>query len=243
MENKNGQGIFYGVIGVATLVVAIVGATFAFFSAQANSNVDAVTASGANITLQYTQVITGLKTNLIPVDATNANFPRYPGITASDCQDVNGNNICSVYTFTVTNPTGNAAQRVYATMTPQTNTFTHLHYAVFKGTDADIDAKSAKYDVDGTAVTAVSNPTKHIIGTNGDLVIADTALTKDATSPITLAPLEQVLNGGESVSYTIVLWIQEQNAVQNEDQGKAFAAGITFTTGTGSGVTGVLSAG
>ena len=36
MEN-NGRGIFYGVIGVATLVVAIIGATFAYFSAQAGS--------------------------------------------------------------------------------------------------------------------------------------------------------------------------------------------------------------
>ena len=34
MEN-NGKGIFYGVIGVATLIVAIIGATFAFFSASA----------------------------------------------------------------------------------------------------------------------------------------------------------------------------------------------------------------
>ena len=33
MDNNNGRGIFYGVIGVATLVVAIIGATFAYFSA------------------------------------------------------------------------------------------------------------------------------------------------------------------------------------------------------------------
>ena len=51
MDNKNGQGIFYGVIGVATLVVAIVGATFSFFSATANSNIDALTAAGSNVTL------------------------------------------------------------------------------------------------------------------------------------------------------------------------------------------------
>jgi len=37
MENKNGQGIFYGVIGVATLVVAIIGATFAYFSASVSA--------------------------------------------------------------------------------------------------------------------------------------------------------------------------------------------------------------
>ena len=38
MENNNGRGIFYGVIGVATLVVAIIGATFAYFSASITSN-------------------------------------------------------------------------------------------------------------------------------------------------------------------------------------------------------------
>ena len=34
MENKNGNGIFLGVVSVATLVVAIIGATFAYFSAS-----------------------------------------------------------------------------------------------------------------------------------------------------------------------------------------------------------------
>ena len=38
MENKKGQGIFYGVIGVATLIVAIIGATFAYFSASQPGN-------------------------------------------------------------------------------------------------------------------------------------------------------------------------------------------------------------
>ena len=58
MENNNGRGIFYGVMGVATLVVAIIGATFAFFSA---SNVDpntttvqGQTATAASVTLSVT---------------------------------------------------------------------------------------------------------------------------------------------------------------------------------------------
>ena len=33
MENNNGKGIFLGVVSVATLIVAIIGATFAYFSA------------------------------------------------------------------------------------------------------------------------------------------------------------------------------------------------------------------
>lgn len=245
MENKNGQGIFYGVIGVATLVVAIVGATFAFFSATANSAPDAITTGGAQISLNFTQVATGIKSNLIPVDESKSGFNAVPGVTAQSCKDLNGNNICSVYQFTVTNPSGNAAQRIYGTLTPQTNTFTNLHYAIFKGTAEQVGATSNKFDVDGTAVTAVSNATKNTIGTNGDLVIADTQLTKDSKTPITLAPLEQVLDGGESVTYTIVLWIHETGSDQTTaDSGKSFAGGVTFTTANGStsGVTGVLSA-
>ncbi len=36
-KNNNGTNAFYAIIGVATLVVAIIGATFAYFSATANS--------------------------------------------------------------------------------------------------------------------------------------------------------------------------------------------------------------
>lgn len=36
-NNRKGTGVFYAVVGVATLVVAIIGATFAYFSAQATA--------------------------------------------------------------------------------------------------------------------------------------------------------------------------------------------------------------
>ena len=42
MENKKGSGIFLGVVSVATLIVAIIGATFAFFSTQTGSVNNAV---------------------------------------------------------------------------------------------------------------------------------------------------------------------------------------------------------
>lgn len=37
MENSKGRGIFLGVVSVATLIVAIIGATFAWFSASVGS--------------------------------------------------------------------------------------------------------------------------------------------------------------------------------------------------------------
>ena len=47
MENNRGQSIFLSVVGIATLLVAIVGATFAYFSISVSGN---DTASSINVT-------------------------------------------------------------------------------------------------------------------------------------------------------------------------------------------------
>ena len=41
-EDKKGNGLFLGIVGVATLIVAIIGASFAYFSIQASSEEGAV---------------------------------------------------------------------------------------------------------------------------------------------------------------------------------------------------------
>ena len=47
-NHNNGRGIFYGVIGVATLVVAIIGATFAYFTATQSNNT-AISGNAASV--------------------------------------------------------------------------------------------------------------------------------------------------------------------------------------------------
>ena len=74
MENNNGRGIFYGVIGVATLVVAMIGATFAYFSASISTDGDPITFNSTTIDLSLSQNTTGIKYNLIPVDETLDGF-------------------------------------------------------------------------------------------------------------------------------------------------------------------------
>ena len=49
MERNNGQTIFLSVIGIATLLVAIIGATFAYFSTSMTGNAADVTATSAKI--------------------------------------------------------------------------------------------------------------------------------------------------------------------------------------------------
>ncbi len=257
-EKNNNQGIFYAVIGVATLVVTIVGATFAFFSATTNSPVNAVSTNSATVSLGFTPDATGIKDALIPINEALPRFPSVVGTSLSNCKDDNSNNICSVYQFTISNPSTTASQRIYVTLTPNVNEFSNLHYAVFKGNDTQIKATTAKYDVAGTAVTTYyadnngtaassqtdqANATPHIIGKNGDLVISNTAFGANSTTVVTLSPLEQVLAPNSSVTYTIVLWIHETTNDQTSvDSGKNFAATINVTTaGGGSGVTGVLA--
>ena len=166
-KNKdNERGMFYAIIGVATLVITLIGATFAYLTASTNSAPNAVTATGANITLDYDDVKTGLKSNLIPINESLAQFAtggydsedsgteidyRFVGIGADDCHDVNGNVICSVYQFTISNPAGNtASQKIYGYLDVNENTFDNLHYALFKGTASEVAAFSKTVVANGS---------------------------------------------------------------------------------------------
>ena len=270
-ERRNSQGIFYAVIGVATLVVTIVGATFAYFSATANSANNAITTGSTNISLTFEEANpNGLKSNLVPMNEalwTNANISTYVGIGADMCIDAKGNSICSVYQFTVTNPTS-AAQTIFPTLTAASNGFVNLKYAVFKGPASTV-ALGSGLNLSTATGTAVSSNYASASGTvqnDGTLIVAGTVApaagashTSSGTSDtldnmrITLAP-----NNG-SITYTIVLWLHETGYNQSDpdvtinttdatshntnEAGKTFAAGITFTTSSGTGgVTGVLSA-
>lgn len=106
-QKNNGRGIFYGVIGVATLVVAIIGATFAYFTATQSNN--SITGNMATIKLN---LAVDKKTNaeeasggLIPM--SNGMVERavnVAGITGKEiCKDDNGNGVCQVYKITLTN--------------------------------------------------------------------------------------------------------------------------------------------
>lgn len=108
-KNYNGRGIFYGVIGVATLVVAIIGATFAYFTAS-KSDENTITGNMAKIEigLSVTKVTDADKdSGLIPmsnsmvevaVNTTGSNMG-----SSAICVDDAGNAVCQVYKAVVTN--------------------------------------------------------------------------------------------------------------------------------------------
>lgn len=258
-NNNNGRGIFYGVIGVATLVVAIIGATFAYFSATAVSN-NGVNVGTATIDLAFLNERRQFSQAMIPVDSSINSFGNYIGIKnetedkvsantesigQGTCTDNDGNAICGIYEFTVNNPS-TVSQTVYGSLivTEVSEGLTHMKYAVFKGSVEDIEEK---------IVTGTN--TKFVLGTDkavasaavGETVIAprlfnvtkeDGAFVKDDWGTYT----QQTLAPGASQTYTVVFWLEEAGGDNVGEAGKMLTAEITFDTGTTSGVTGNLTA-
>lgn len=101
-QKNNGRGIFYGVIGVATLVVAIIGATFAYFTATAGNNVITGNMASINLNLNVSKVtnVDETKGGMIPM-SNNMVEAAVEGDTV--CVDDNGNAVCQIYKITITN--------------------------------------------------------------------------------------------------------------------------------------------
>ena len=148
MENNNGKGIFYGVIGVATLVVAIIGATFAYFSATAtNDTVIQGNAAQIGLNLEVEKVSTDAAAGLIPMnDADVSKGLKGDAATSNKmCVDKNGNTVCQVYQITVTN-NGTATAVVNGTLNITGATFANLKWQLLNGTESDSLTTTTTYN-------------------------------------------------------------------------------------------------
>lgn len=163
MENRNGQGIFYGVIGVATLVVAIIGATFAYFSAAGNTDattINGTTGQGGGLTLTVTKLSTDATGPLIPqLESTLAD--ALAGTSNKSCVDGKGNTVCQVYSIVVKN-TGSSTVSVPGTLT-LTSEATHMKWR--KMTDAT--TLGTNTSVGQGTKGAIDTPTLQAAGTTG----------------------------------------------------------------------------
>lgn len=110
-EKNNGKGIFYGVIGVATLIVAIIGATFAYFTASGMSdNVITGNAATVSFNLNVDKVVKPDETagGLIPMTDGMLKSAVTNASTKGVCVDDTGAAVCQIYKITIEN-TGSAA--------------------------------------------------------------------------------------------------------------------------------------
>ena len=208
MENKRGSEIFLGVIGVATLVVAIIGATFAFFAAGAN-NTTAITGetATASLTLTVERVAPTTVGKLVPQLAETLD-DALVGTQAKggSCIDGNGNTVCHVYEIVVTNG-GTSAVTVDGSLTLTPSGISHLKWVKL-----------------ATATTLTS------------ALSADGGNTPSTTSLVSSVTLQPTGQSGNSETYYVAVWVEEQNSNQTSaDAGGSFTGVVSFISANGTG--------
>lgn len=139
-NERKGQGTFYMIIAMLTLIVAIVGATFAYFSLQASDeNTVKGNAAKVGLSLEVRKVSVDATGDLVPLDELLLD-KAIAGDTATEsqmCVDKNGNTVCQVYEVKVTNE-GTAATAVNGTLTLSAETITNLKWQIMTDQDTPV---------------------------------------------------------------------------------------------------------
>ena len=218
MENKNGQGIFYGVIGVATLVVAIIGATFAFFGAQASANGDAIAGNTLDLASALSVSVTKLdlggtaaSANLVPATINVSAASGINQALTAKCEK-NGYTGCHVYKIVAeSTETVTAASINLSTLTTTASSNkSDWKYVIYTGTDS-----SASALVDGGA---------------GSMDLAQAFDMHKGAG----------LTAETPVTYYLMIYLAEDNDTEAQNSGStndatgSYSGTVTMTAGTGS---------
>ena len=265
MENDNAKSkkfLLVLLIAIAVAILIAVGSTFAYFSTAISSDPNAVSARAAEFRIGLEDDTSLIKSNIIPsdevfVDAATKGFGGLPArvdantgeflkpyedneqnlVTAGTaCIDDNLNEICSIYTFTIINELTDTDIPLYVTLSPSVNTFENLYFKVL---DSELNVVISK--------THLVDDREYTLDANDERVYAEGA----TISPVVLTNLNTTLPKAtdsqtpSTVTYSIIMWIDENNHNQNDtDGGKIFAStlNISASGANGGGITGVISA-
>ena len=151
---KNKTNTFNLIIGIATLLIAILGATFAYFSATARSKDNDVTVKSAYVSISYDGGTEIKATNLIPAtqqvalkkyekevaaaegpvdEETKKNYDDYKNDIDRRCVDANGKEVCYVYQFSVISDGEEGAMtQILPTLKVNSNAFDNLSYVLYE---------------------------------------------------------------------------------------------------------------
>lgn len=230
MEKKNGTVIFVGVVCVATLIISIVGATFAYFAAGAdNAGTVNGTAAKAGLKLTVTQVSDG-EGPMVPL-LNGAVQPAITGTTEGTCIDANGNTSCKVYEIVIEN-TGTSGATLVSDITFSSAGFDNLYFEQINGSKSGEKYTFTKKNPAGTQQLIAS-------GTGYDLVLG-TASDDDSNANTVLLGADGTST--DSQTYYLVVWISETSSNQNETDVGSFSGTITFSSASGEGVTSTFEA-
>lgn len=212
MDNNKGQTIFLSVIGIATLLVAIIGATFAWFSVNVTGNDQASSIIVTTATLGSIVFADGDTINLSnirPEDSpiatknftiTNSTSNLTASITYSIYMNVTANDLSATVNETQ-NASGVTGDWFVHQIAPNTGAST-LSGISLSGNNQDVLAFTGVSAITEAQFIAVPN-----VGTK-----------------IELTPNHRgIINGVATHAYTYTIKFMDSHSNQNAGQGKAFA--------------------
>lgn len=248
-KDRKTKDIFFGIVAIATLIVAIIGATLAYFSITASSNEGAINAQSAVVSIEYNdgQQVTAQADQLIPADfedvvqkvyiqnVRDAAESEKLSETGNLCIDSNSKEVCSVYRFTVKS---DLERTITATLNNEYNGFTYLSYAIYDVTNEKWLSLTDEDDDYTQSINSCTNLN------NMDPTISeadDCYQMNEGTKLYTEAAINSIfgktlkgalaVNKGVTITsntqiYDLVLFIRETNENQNIDQGKKYSGTI-----------------
>ena len=257
-NNRKGNGIFLGIVSVSTLVVAIIGATFAYFSASTQSEEDAVnlTAYEFSLSMSVSPIFPNGATKLIPLDP-DKEIEGYEGdydknllyalnVAEDACIDNNKLQVCALYQVIIenqnTNPITLGGQIRTVTNTPGSGgePFTNLKYqSVTTNTDPNPETLRAERGFALlTSAETVKDTTINAVGTVGLPAEADGLVAID---PIYVPAADGEGNPGKGVGYVLVYL--DDNEDQSAEMGASYTGQLIYasTDDAGSTLSGTFS--
>lgn len=248
MDREDKRGIFFGVIGVLTLIVAIIGASLAYFSINANSEKDALIVQAATLQIAYVDGNMLDVKGIIPSTKAVAQetFRRYlAGETYSKdlgdgqttevpyekCIDDKGYTVCGVYEFTLTNNGVNPVDitaKVVPTLPTEEEGEEPTEGETETTTAEEKQFKHLKYSLyDITGVSATETGTE---------IVANGAITYNEfqilSNPVSIA------GNGTEKKYRLFIWLDEQGPDNNSEQGAVFRGTVYINVPGAENVTG-----
>ena len=249
MENSKGRGIFLGVVSVATLIVAIIGATFAWFSASVGSGENDVNLTAYQFDAELTvdrvfPTDENASKKIIPFvpdkvlregqgDATN-NMNYALNEATDKCVDSSGYLVCSLYKITVTN-NGSDAIELDGTVTTMETTPTETGTTLTANGDLKaqvISYAEGKYTYTHNLSKALALP--NTVNGSGKLIMDPATLTVGATP------------GANTAELYVLVWLNDTTENQSTMMGASYKGQFIFSAvgmGAGNQLTGTFNLG
>lgn len=225
-KNNDVKGISLISIGILTIIVAIAGATFAFFQVSV-SNTSTITGTSAYTATPFTLNVSHSTSGTAGTKALIPQSDEYiqSAVTAG-CVDANGNAVCKVYTITIQNKT---TTKYYVNGT--------LSFATTPATTSTTGMPNLKWALGTSATAGFPSTTSGPFYSSFNTFTTNTSATTQTTTLVN----NLALTSNATQSYYVVVWISETGAAQTDNG--TFTGTVTFNgfSDSGNTVSGVTS--